>query len=167
LSPALLVDHIEQTHHVYLHEELPRLEALSEKVAGVHGARHPELVELRRHCTLLRDDLEPHMARGERVLFPMIRTLATAISPPTFHCGSIANPISVMMREHEQTGELLESIRDLTGGHRAPEDACAGYRELYDALSAVEADIHLHIHKENNVLFPAVVELEHRWAAPV
>jgi regulator of cell morphogenesis and NO signaling len=167
MSPALLVDHIEQTHHAYLHEELPRLETLSEKVASVHGARHPELVDLHRDCTLLRDDLEPHMAKEERVLFPMIRQLATAVSPPSFHCGSVANPISMMMSEHEQTGRLLESIRDLTGGHRAPDDACASYRELYNALAAVEADIHLHIHKENNVLFPAVVEMEQRWAARV
>jgi regulator of cell morphogenesis and NO signaling len=167
LSPALLVDHLEITHHAYLHAELPRLEALAEKVAGVHGSRHPELVELHRHCTMLRDDLEPHMAKEERVLFPMIRQLATAISPPSFHCGSVANPISMMMLEHERTGALLESIRDLTDGHRAPQDACASFRALYDGLAALEADTHLHIHKENNTLFPAVIELEQRWATPV
>jgi regulator of cell morphogenesis and NO signaling len=167
LSPALLVDHLEITHHAYLHAELPRLVALAEKVARVHGTRHPEVVELHRHCTMLRDDLEPHMAKEERVLFPMIRQLATAISPPSFHCGSIANPISMMMREHERTGELLESIRDLTAGHRVPEDGCASYRALYDGLATLEADTHLHVHKENSTLFPAVIELEQRWATPV
>ena len=165
MSPALLVDHLEATHHAYLHAELPRIEALADKVVGVHGARHPELVEVARLCTSLREDLEPHMAKEERVLFPMVRELASAISPPSFHCGSVANPISMMMREHEQTGSILEALRSQTDGYHAPDDACASYRALYEALDALEADTHLHIHKENNVLFPAVLELEKHWEA--
>ena len=165
MSPALLVDHLEATHHAYLHAELPRIEALADKVVGVHGARHPELVEVARLCTSLREDLEPHMAKEERVLFPMVRELASAVSPPSFHCGSVANPISMMMREHEQTGSILEALRSQTDGYHAPDDACASYRALYEALDALEADTHLHIHKENNVLFPAVLELEKHWEA--
>lgn len=165
MSPALLVDHIETTHHAYLHAEIPRLEALADKVAGVHASRHPELVELHQLCVALRQDLEPHMAKEEQMLFPMIRELSTATSPPSFHCGSVANPISMMMREHEQTGSILEALRSQTDGYHAPDDACASYRALYEALDALEADTHLHIHKENNVLFPAVLELEKHWEA--
>lgn len=131
LPPAeleLLVDQIETTHHAYLHAELPRLVALADKVAGVHGSSHPELVELHQLCVALRDDLEPHMTKEERVLFPMIRELATAVSPPSFHCGSLANPISMMMREHELTGTLLEAIHELTDGYRVPADACGSFR---------------------------------------
>jgi len=164
LSPGLLVDHLESTHHAYLHAELPRVEALAEKVAGVHGSRHPELAELRELCVALREDLEPHMIKEERVLFPMIRELSTAISPPSFHCGSIANPISMMMREHEHSGTILLAIRQLTDGYRVPDDACASYRALYEGLAVLEADTHLHIHKENNALFPAVIELEQQWS---
>jgi regulator of cell morphogenesis and NO signaling len=167
LGPGLLVDHLEATHHAYLHAELPRLEALADKVAGVHGSNHPKLVELHRLCIALREDLEPHMAKEERVLFPMIRELSTAISPPSFHCGSVANPVSMMTREHEQTGRLLQAMRQLTDGYRVPDDACASYRALYEGLAALEADTHLHIHKENNVLFPAVLELEQRWSHAV
>jgi len=167
LSPGLLVDHLEATHHAYLHVELPRLEALADKVAGVHSSRHPELVELHERCVALRDDLEPHMGKEEGVLFPMIRELSTAISPPSFHCGSVANPITMMMREHEQTGEILQGLRQLTNGYRVPDDACASYRSLYEGLEALEADTHLHIHKENNALFPAVIELEQRWSQAV
>lgn len=163
MSPALLVDHLEATHHAYLHAELPRLVALADKVAGVHGARHPETIELRSLCGDLSNDLEPHMAREEHVLFPMVRELAAAVSPPSLHCGSVANPISKMMREHEQTGAILEAINRLTQGYRLPDDACASYRALYEGLAALEADTHLHIHKENNTLFPAVIELEKRW----
>jgi regulator of cell morphogenesis and NO signaling len=164
MSPALLVDHLEHTHHAYLHTELPRLVALADKVAGVHGARHPELIELHRRCIALADDLEPHMAKEEQILFPMVRELAAATSPPSFHCGSVANPISMMMREHEHTGTILEAMNGVTDGYQLPEDACASYRALYEGLAALEADTHLHIHKENNTLFPAVIELEQRWA---
>ena len=140
MSPALLVDHIETTHHAYLHAEIPRLEALADKVAGVHASRHPELVELHQLCVALRQDLEPHMAKEEQMLFPMIRELSTATSPPSFHCGSVANPISMMMREHEQTGSILEALRSQTDGYHAPDGACASYRALYEALDALEAD---------------------------
>jgi len=167
LSPGLLVDHLETTHHAYLHDELPRLEALADKVAGVHGPGHPELVELHRLCIALREDLEPHMAKEERVLFPMIRELSTAISPPSLHCGSVANPISMMIREHDDTGAILAAMRQLTNDYRVPGDACASYRALYEGLAALESDTHLHIHKENNALFPAVLALERRWSSPV
>ena len=125
MSPQLLVNHIESTHHAYLHAELPRLEALAEKVAGVHGARHPELLEVHRGVTALKEDMEPHLMKEERVLFPMIRELATATAAPQFHCGSVANPISNMMSEHEVTGGILESLRAASGGYILPDEACA------------------------------------------
>ena len=107
MEPAQLVDHIESTHHRYLHQELPRLAALTDKVVGVHGTRHPELHRVKVTFTALRDDLEPHLMKEERVLFPMIRELADATTAPTFHCGSVANPIRMMLLEHDRAGELL------------------------------------------------------------
>ena len=160
MGPVELVDHIDTTHHTYLHAELPRLDALAAKVAGVHGARHPELVEVRAVYETLRADLEPHLLKEERVLFPMIRELAMAGAAPAFHCGSIRNPIRVMLAEHDTAGELLTTLRSLTGGYVTPADGCASYRMLYAGLAELEADTHLHIHKENNVLFPAVIALE-------
>ena len=155
-----LVDHIEATHHTYLWDELPRLTALMDKVQSVHGRRHPELDDVADCLAELRADLEPHLAKEERVLFPMIRQLATDPSPAAFHCGSIRNPIVVMMREHDNAGELLARLRRLTGDYQPPVDACASYDALYRGLEELEADTHLHIHKENNVLFPMVVALE-------
>jgi len=166
MAPAELVDHLEATHHAYLHAELPRLDALLDKVASVHGTRHVELDAIGATFRMLRDDLEPHLQKEERVLFPMIRELATATERPSFHCGSVTNPISVMMAEHDRAGELLESLRLLTGDYTAPADGCASYRALFEGLAQLEADTHLHVHKENNLLFPAVVELEQRWADP-
>jgi regulator of cell morphogenesis and NO signaling len=159
-GPAELVDHIESTHHAYLHSEFARLTALSDKVAEVHGGRHPELLDVQRLYGDVRADLEPHLLKEERMLFPMIRELAAAQTAPAFHCGSLRNPISVMLREHDMAGELLAQLRAAARGYALPDDACASYTALYAGLEQLEADTHLHIHKENNVLFPAVVALE-------
>ncbi len=155
-----LVDHLEATHHAYLSEALPRLVALADKVAGVHGANHPELATVAALVHEIRADLEPHLLREEQVLFPMIRELATASETPTFHCGSLINPIRVMLSEHDAVGELLARIRTSTGDYQVPDDGCGSYHALYSGLAELEADTHLHVHKENNVLFPAVLEIE-------
>lgn len=155
-----LTEHIVDTHHRYLWEELPRAEALAEKIAGVHGGRHPELAEVRRLVTELRTDLEQHLAKEERVLFPAIRALATDSPVPEFPFGHVANPIGMMLLEHDRAGELLADLRRITDGYRVPDDGCASYEACYRALAEIEADTHLHVHKENNVLFPAVLRVE-------
>lgn len=165
MSPDDLVDHLESTHHRWLRDELPRLEALASKVAAVHSQTHPELVGVLADVRGLRADLEPHMLKEERVLFPMVRQLCSSDDPVEFHCGSVRNPISVMLAEHDATGALLSRLRIRTDGFEVPDDGCASYRELYAGLEALEADTHLHVHKENNLLFPAVVELEQRASA--
>ncbi len=159
-GPRQLVDHVETTHHAYLHDELPRIIALADKVAQVHGGRHPELIEVQRLTHEVRADLDPHLAKEEQVLFPMIRELAGSDSAPTFHRGSLSNPISAMLREHDAVGELLAELRATAGDFVVPDDGCASYTALYAGLEELEADTHLHIHKENNLLFPAVVDLE-------
>jgi regulator of cell morphogenesis and NO signaling len=164
MRPTELVDHIEATHHRYLHDELPRLDALAVKVAGVHATRHPELGRVADLVRAVRADLEPHLAKEERVLFPMIRELDAADVAPTFHCGTLANPIRVMLLEHDRAGDLLAELRATTDDYTVPTDGCASYRALYGALAELEADTHLHVHKENNVLFPAVLALEHQRA---
>jgi regulator of cell morphogenesis and NO signaling len=157
LDLAALAELIVSTHHRYLHDELPVLDALADKVLAVHGERHPELVEVRRLVEAVRADLEPHLQKEERVLFPAIR--AAAAGTRDFPFGSIENPIRMMTMEHEQTGELLAELRAVTSGYRLPADACASFRSLYERLDALELDTHLHIHKENHVLFPAAVAL--------
>jgi len=165
MGPAELVDHLEATHHRYLQEELPRLSALVDKVAGVHGERHPELRDILRTFEELRADLEPHLLREEQVLFPMIRELDVATSAPSFHCGTLQNPIRVMLMEHDRAGELLAGLRDLTSEYTVPDDGCASYQALFAGLVELEADTHQHVHKENNLLFPAVLEREHQLTA--
>lgn len=157
LDPAALAQHIVETHHRYLHEELPLLDALAEKVLGAHGRRHPELGDVRKLVAAIRADLEPHLMKEERVLFPAITALAGG--QREFGFGSVANPIRMMGIEHDQVGQLLVELRAVSHGFEIPADACASYRSLYERLVALEGDTHEHIHKENNVLFPAAIEL--------
>lgn len=157
-----LCDHIESTHHAYLKQELPRLEFLTGKVASVHGDRHPELLEVRDIFLALKAEMDGHMMKEERILFPMCRQLDKADGPMAFHCGSIANPISVMIAEHDNAGEALEQFRKLTGGYTPPADACNTFRATYDALRQLEEDMHQHVHKENNILFPKAEGAEKR-----
>lgn len=155
-----LVDHIENVHHGYVHEEMPRLSALASKVNSVHGDRHPELAEVERVWSRLRNDLEMHLGKEEEILFPMVHQLVGAQGPMDFHCGSLQNPIRVMLMEHDDAGELLAELRRLTSEFAPPADGCESYKALYSGLEQFEKDLHMHIHKESNLLFPGVIELE-------
>jgi regulator of cell morphogenesis and NO signaling len=155
-----LADEIEATHHAFMKRELPRLEGLLAKVRAAHADRHPELNDIAAVFAGFKDEIDSHLMKEERILFPMIRQLETATSLPTFHCGSVKNPIRVMEHEHDDAGSALARMRALTGGFVAPADGCATYQALMQGLAAVEADLHRHIHKENNILFPKAAALE-------
>jgi len=158
LTLTALADHIEATHHGYLKTELPRLDALTQKVAAVHGAHDPRLAQVRDTYAGLAAEMASHMLKEERILFPMIRQLDASESAPAFHCGSIANPIRQMELEHDQAGGALAKMRELTGGFTPPDWACNTYRAMLDALAHLEHDLHQHVHKENNILFPRAIE---------
>lgn len=164
LGPDDLALHIVATHHRYLWEELPLLDALADKVATVHGERHPELAEVRRLVAALRADLEPHLAKEEQVLFPAVAALAAGDGPAL--PMPLAHPVKAMLVEHDQVGELLAELRTATADYAVPADGCASYTSLYERLEALEADTHLHVLKENHTLFPAVLELDHRARTP-
>jgi regulator of cell morphogenesis and NO signaling len=155
-----LADHIERTHHQYLREALPRLSMLTQKVANAHGAKDGRLIELREVFTPFRKELEEHMWKEEAVLFPLMRKMDRASSFPPFHVRTIESPIRVMVAEHDDSGAALATMRELTDGYRAPEDACGTYRAMLDALAELERDMHQHVHLENNVLFPMAVSRE-------
>lgn len=162
MSLSELADHIERTHHVFLRSELPRLDRMTEKVASVHGEKDPRLAEVRKSFLTLAEELSSHMMKEERILFPMLRQLEASEDAPMFHCGTLANPIRQMELEHDQAGSALERMRAFTDGFTPPEWACNTYRALLDALAHLEQDMHQHIHKENNVLFPRALDMEAR-----
>jgi regulator of cell morphogenesis and NO signaling len=151
-------------HHAFTREELVRLEALLAKVSGVHGQNHPELFQIQDQFGKLRGELEPHMLKEESVLFPYIvrmeeATLANkTLPPPPFR--TVQNPVRVMMAEHDAAGYILGRIREATSDYAVPPDGCISYKTLYSALTALEVDLHQHIHLENNILFPRAVAME-------
>lgn len=159
-----LCDHIEQTHHAFLREQLPFLTDLFEKVVTAHGENHPKLVDARETFRELREELEPHMFKEERILFPAVRQTEAANGPIQTPFGSVRNPIAMMENEHAGAGDALRRLRTLTDDYRVPDDACNAYRGLLETLQRLEADLHEHIHKENNILFPRAIELEQTLA---
>jgi|DewCreStandDraft_4_1066084.scaffolds.fasta_scaffold43304_3 regulator of cell morphogenesis and NO signaling len=159
-SLTALADHIEDTHHAYLREELPRLTSLTQKVASRHGERRPEYVEVADVFGALRAELESHMMKEEMILFPICRQLDEAEGPAAFHCGSVRNPIRVMEIEHDHAAAALQRMRQLTAGFTPPDDACTTLRVMLDSLAVLEKDLHEHIHKENNILFPRAAARE-------
>jgi regulator of cell morphogenesis and NO signaling len=164
MSLAALADHIEQTHHAYLRSELPRLDAMTQKVASVHGEHDPRLWQVRETFVALFEEMFSHMMKEERILFPMVRKIEASSIAPVFHCGSIAHPIHQMESEHEQAGSALERLRELTDGYAPPNWACNTYRAMLEALARLERDMHQHVHKENNVLFPRALVMEREKA---
>jgi regulator of cell morphogenesis and NO signaling len=155
-----LCDHIEHTHHAHMRQELPRLDVNLQKIAAKHGPHNPRLVELLDVFHALRAEYEQHALKEERILFPLIRLMEAGDLQAGSHCGSINNPIRVMMMEHDHAGDALKRMRELTGGFAAPDDACNTYRATMDALRELERDLHRHVHKENSILFPRAAELE-------
>jgi regulator of cell morphogenesis and NO signaling len=165
ISMSDLIDHILETHHAYLREELPALSVLLEKVANHHGDAHQELLACLDVFTAMRAELEEHMMKEEQILFPFVKELEQAQTMPAFHCGSIENPISMMIHEHENAGQGLKTLRKLTDGFAPPDDACESYRALYERLAKFEKNMFRHIHKENNILFPRAIETERTLTA--
>ena len=140
-----LIDHILSTHHIYLKREMPRIRVLMGKVLAAHGANHGDsLIPLGETFDAMRDEMESHMAKEEMILFPAIRN----------GFGPVRQPIRVMMMEHDSAGQALASMRQVTGNYTLPANACNTYRALFQALEELEADLHIHIHLENNILFP-------------
>ncbi len=150
---TLLCDHIETTHHGYLREELPRLDFMTRKVAAVHGADEPRLIEIRGVFERFAPEMAAHMAEEESAVFPRIRRLDAA-GGSAAERKELKSAIAELEREHEAAGGALERFRELTDGYVPPEWACNTFRALYDGLARLERDMHQHVHKENNVLFP-------------
>jgi len=163
-----LAAYIIDQHHFFTKQELERLTKLTVKVLAKHGEKHPELSEVQNLFQLLKQDLIPHMLKEEQVLFPYIALMEEAASegralPPPFF-GTVRNPVRMMTIEHDTAGGLLKELREVTNGYLPPPDACISYQSLYQALAAFEADLHQHIHMENNILFPRAVEMEKTFA---
>lgn len=149
-----LADHIVQTHHAYLKEELPRLAGLTKKGAAVHGDTHPWLREVHSVYLGLAEELSSHLQKEEVILFPAIRNLERTGESGAPFGADLSRPVLMMEHEHEEAGAALVKLRELTADYAIPEGACNSFRAMLDGLEQLERDTHEHISKENNILFP-------------
>lgn len=156
-----LINYIFEKHHKYIYENGPITAQFVNKVAAVHGERHPETVEVAKVYNELLSELNHHMMKEENVLFPYVKSLIVASEEKTDTTRPfVSQPIRVMEMEHDLAGEMLKKMSSLTSGYNPPVDACNTFKAAYANLKAMEDDIHFHIHLENNILFPKAVELE-------
>lgn len=158
-----LADYITNTHHQYVRKYLPEIRMYALKVAQVHGNRHPELLPIQQLVEKVNAELSEHMQHEEQILFPMIKKIVQANGGRPYEKGSgksFGEIVEEMEKEHDSVGRSMEGIRAKSQDYAIPSDACASYNVLYKMLGAFENDLHLHIHLENNILFPKAAEME-------
>jgi regulator of cell morphogenesis and NO signaling len=159
MSLAQLADFIVLTHHDFVKREMPQILFYLEKVAAKHGLRHPEMLNVFNIFENVKKEMDQHMANEEEVLFPQLKRLEAgdinAIRPESF---------TSFEQEHEHAGAFMQEIRQLTNNYTPPAGACTTFRLSFAALQAFEADLHQHVHLENNILFPKAVELSLKLA---
>lgn len=160
-----LADYIVNTHHSYIRKIIPDVRSYAEKVAKVHGAHHPELLQINRLAQEVCDEMSSHMVKEETVLFPYIKQLVAAKNNGNEkvkfgNLETVETPINIMEMEHEVVGNDMDQIRKLSNNYELPEDACASYSYLFKTLDEFENDLHIHVHLENNILFPKAMDME-------
>lgn len=159
-----LIGYIVSNHHGYVRQAIGTLRAHTRKVAEVHGERHPEVKTIADQFEEVAQEMTQHMAKEEQMLFPYITALVEAARgarpAPIAPFGTVGNPIRMMEIEHQAAGDEMAAIRKLSGGYEPPADACTTFKVTYQELQAFEADLHQHVHLENNILFPKALVLE-------
>jgi regulator of cell morphogenesis and NO signaling len=158
-----LIDYIESEHHTYVREAIPIVSQFVNKVKAVHGDNKPNVAEIADVFNALAEELQDHLMKEERILFPYLRMMAKAqnnadVQEPPF--GSVQNPIRAMENEHDDAGEAIFKIKALTENYNPPKGACATHKVSYAYLKEFMDDLMKHVHLENNVLFPKALELE-------
>uniref|UniRef100_UPI00084CF653 hemerythrin domain-containing protein n=1 Tax=Arcticibacter eurypsychrophilus TaxID=1434752 RepID=UPI00084CF653 len=158
-----LTDYIINTHHSYVRKYLPEINTYAIKVAQVHGAFHPELAEIRCIVADIHKELMEHCDEEEKGLFAYIKKLVFSKNmnrPLAEGKISLASQIEGLEKEHDFVGRGFDKIRELSSNYALPDDACASYQLLFKMMQEFEDDLHLHIHLENNILFPKAIEME-------
>ena len=163
LNLTQLSDYIIQTHHAYVKNEMPLIDAYLQKVSSKHGGRHPELYKIFQTFSAVKEEMEGHMKKEELILFPRIKEVQKLADNEKAQLqtgiGYLQSPITIMEQEHDHAGSLLNDIRTLSNDYTPPQDACTTYRLSFAALRAFELDLHQHVHLENNILFPKAIEM--------
>jgi regulator of cell morphogenesis and NO signaling len=163
-----LADHVETVHHRYVEERGPIIQQYLAKLCKVHGDRHPELFTINEEFNTCVGAMAMHMKKEELMLFPFVRNLAKSertgepLRKP--HFGTVENPVHAMMADHNDEGERFDRMNAVSDRFTTPSDGCATYATAFSMLKEFEDDLHLHIHLENNIMFPRAIALEKQLA---
>ena len=160
-----LADYIVNTHHSYVKKSIPDISNYASKVAKVHGDNHPELLRINQLAQEVCNEMSSHMVKEETVLFPYVKELIAATNNGHAkvkfgNLETVKTPINIMEAEHEVVGNNMDEIRKISNNYQVPEDGCASYSYLFKTLDEFENDLHIHVHLENNILFPKALDLE-------
>ncbi|HVB97988.1 MAG TPA: iron-sulfur cluster repair di-iron protein [Candidatus Dormibacteraeota bacterium] len=161
---SALTGHIREKHHRYVRAAIARIRSLLDKVNAKHGSAHGEIAVIQELFLKVGQEMIVHMQKEEMILFPFIEAMERSAGEngswkaPFFQ--TVRNPIQAMMAEHDAAGDLVKQIRKASADYTVPAGACASFKALYEDLKQFEADLHQHVHLENNVLFPRAVETE-------
>ena len=162
-EPSFLADYIVNVHHSYLKENLEQIAVYARKVADVHGANHPEVIEIAKIFDKIATDMAAHLREEEELFFPAIKRIDAArkasIEPEMKDLATIRDSLEKLNEEHNEIGDAVHVIRALSKDYAIPEDACNTYMVTYQKLTEFEDDLHKHVHLENNILFPKVAGL--------
>jgi len=156
-KPDFLCDYIVNTHHRYVLKTLPELVQYTRKIADVHGSHHPELIEVAALFAQINHELLQHLKKEEEVLFTAIKSVLANNDPESKKL--IISEIARMAGEHEFAGGAMDAINTLTHHYSLPEDSCGTYQVAFKLLEQFEDDLHIHVHLENNILYPAALKL--------
>lgn len=160
---TFLIDYIVNTHHVYLKENDEQISAYACKIAEVHGAHHPEVIEIASIFRKIATDMAAHLKHEEEIFFPAIKRADAAVSsdnnPDTQDRVLIKTSLEKLHREHEEIGDAIHRIRHLAKEYAIPEGVCNTFVVTYRQLKEFEDDLHKHVHLENNILFPKAAQL--------
>ena len=162
MSVNALIKHIIETHHKYVKEKIPTIKDFAKKVSKVYGKNYPETNLIYHLFLRLSDELLDHINKEEEILFSKIKILVdkTYSKSVFFSYGTISNPIKMMEMEHESAKKVLKEIEELSNKYNSPPSACNTYKALYNSLKEFQDDLHIHIHLENNILFPKVMKFD-------
>lgn len=155
-SYSELIDHIVNTHHAYLNENLPKIGELTTKILRVHGANHQELTKVHKLFHRLKMELEQHLIKEEEILFPVIKEYEE--NPSQEQLEKTTSVIEEVEDEHDEAGDIVKELRKITADYLVPDDGCNSYRLTYQLLEELESDLFQHIHLENNILFPRLAK---------
>ncbi len=160
-----LADYIVNTHHAYLNEETGRIVEYARKIAEVHGAHHPEVIEIAEIFGKVATDMAAHLREEEEVLFPAVKRMYAAekagTAPAEHDVEMIRKSLGKLDLEHEEIGDAVHKIRHLANEYAIPDDVCNTFVVTYRKLKEFEDDLHKHVHLENNILFPKAAETGH------